>query len=37
MTREEHIENLITFARGIRGIGVKNMDFSAFDTRKIDA
>lgn len=34
--RKEHLENLITFARGIQMIGVKNMDFSAFDTRKID-
>ena len=25
--KKEHIENLITFARGIQGIGVKNMDF----------
>ena len=34
--KKEHIENLITFARGIHGIGVKNMDFSAFDATKID-
>ena len=34
--KKEHIENLILFARGIHGIGVKNMDFSAFDTRKMD-
>lgn len=34
--RKEHLENLITFARGIQMIGVKNMDFSAFDTGKID-
>lgn len=34
--RKEHLENLITFARGIQMIGVRNMDFSAFDTRKID-
>ena len=34
--KKEHIENLITFARGIHGIGVKNMDFSAFDVKKID-
>ena len=34
--KKEHIENLITFARGIRGIGVKNMDFSAFDAKKLD-
>ena len=34
--KKEHIENLITFARGIHGIGVKHMDFSAFDTKKMD-
>ncbi|MDO4623324.1 MAG: MerR family transcriptional regulator [Eubacteriales bacterium] len=34
--KKEHLENLILFARGIKGIGVKTMDFSAFDTRKID-
>ncbi len=34
--QKEHIENLITFARGIYHIGVKNMDFSAFDTKKLD-
>ena len=34
--KKEHIENLITFARGIKRIGVENMDFSAFDTKKID-
>lgn len=34
--KKEHIENLITFARGIRLIGVKNMDFSAFNTKAID-
>ncbi len=34
--KKEHIENLITFARGIRGIGVKNMDFTAFDAKKLD-
>ena len=32
----EHLENLISFARGIKGIGVKYMDFKVFDTRKID-
>ena len=36
MLKKEHIENLINLARGIKTIGVKNMDFSAFDTRKID-
>ena len=34
--KKEHIANLITFARGIQGIGVKNMDFSAFDAKKMD-
>lgn len=34
--KKEHLENLILFARGIKGIGVKRMDFSAFDTKKID-
>ncbi len=34
--KKEHIENLITFARGIQGIGVRNMDFSAFDVKKMD-
>ena len=34
--KKEHIENLIIFARGIQGIGVKNMDFSAFDAKKLD-
>ena len=34
--KKEHLENLITFARGIKGVGVRYMDFTAFDTRKID-
>ena len=34
--KKEHLENLIMFAKGIKGIGVKYMDFKAFDTRKID-
>lgn len=34
--KKEHLENLIAFARGIYGTGVKNMDFTAFDTKKID-
>lgn len=34
--KKEHIENLILFARGIHGLGVKNMSFEAFDTKKID-
>lgn len=34
--KKEHLENLITFARGIQEVGVRNMDFSAFDAKKID-
>ncbi len=34
--KKAHLENLITLARGIKGIGVKYMDFSAFDTSRID-
>lgn len=34
--RREHLENLIAFARGIKKTGVDKMDFSAFDTKKID-
>ena len=36
MLKKEHLENLIDLACGIKTIGVKNMDFTAFDTRKID-
>ncbi len=35
--KKEHLDNLINFARGIKAIGGKTMDFSAFDTSKIDA
>lgn len=34
--KKEHLENLITFAREIKMNGVKTMDFSAFDTKKMD-
>ncbi len=34
--RKEHIENLITLARGIKLFGGKYMDFSAFDRTKLD-
>ena len=34
--KKNHLENLISFARGIKGIGVKYMDFKVFDTTKID-
>ncbi len=32
----EHLENLIDLARGIRLLGVRHMNFTAFDTQKID-
>jgi DNA-binding transcriptional MerR regulator len=34
--KKQHLENLITFARGIKIIGVKAMSFKAFDKSKID-
>ena len=34
--RREHIDNLILLARGLKAKGMKHMDFSAFDTRRID-
>lgn len=34
--KKEHLENLIDLACGIKMIGVKNMDFSAFNTQQID-
>lgn len=34
--RKEHIEHLIAFARGIKLMGGKTMDFSVFDTKKMD-
>lgn len=34
--RKEHLQNLIDLAWGIKTIGVKNMSFGAFDTKKID-
>ncbi len=34
--KKEHIESLITFARGIKLVGGKHMDFSAFDSKKLD-
>ena len=34
--RREHLKNLVTFAREMDMMGVNNMDFSAFDTRKMD-
>ena len=34
--KKEHLENLIIFARGIELLGVNYMDFTAFDTKKLD-
>ena len=34
--KKEHLENLIDFARGIKLLGVRKMDFTVFDTNKID-
>lgn len=34
--KKEHLEKLIDYARGIKLIGVTNMDFSVFDTKKMD-
>lgn len=34
--KKEHLENLILYARGIYGRGVRSLDFSAFDTKKMD-
>ena len=34
--KKQHLENLITFARGIKLIGVKAVDFTAFDRTKLD-
>ena len=34
--RKEHLQNLIDLARGIKMIGVKQMSFEVFDTKKID-
>lgn len=36
LLKKEHIENLITLARGIKLVGVNYMNFTAFDTHKID-
>ena len=34
--KKEHIENLITFARGLKQVGGLNMDFSAFSTAAME-
>ena len=34
--KKEHLENLISFARGIKLSGVRAVNFSAFDRKKLD-
>ena len=34
--KAEHLQNVIDLAKGIKAKGVGNLDFSAFDTKKID-
>ena len=34
--KKEHLENLIDLAIGMKAVGVKQLTFKAFDTRKID-
>ena len=34
--KREHLQNRITFARGLKLTGVKNMDYKNFDHKKID-
>ena len=34
--KRTHLDNLITFAQGLKRIGGKNMDFSAFDQTKLE-
>ena len=34
--RKEHIENLITMCRGLKTRGVRHLDFTAFDSNKLD-
>ncbi len=34
--KKEHLENLITFAHEIKGIGLRRIEFNVFDTSKID-
>ena len=34
--KKDHLETLISFAIGLKGVGTRYMDFSAFDTRKMD-
>ena len=34
--KKEHLENLIIFARGLKQVGGNTMDFSVFDTQKME-
>ncbi len=34
--KREHLDNLIDLARGIKGLGVRKLNFNVFDTKKID-
>ena len=34
--KKEHLDNLILFAKGLKLKGMKNLNFSAFDTQKLD-
>lgn len=34
--KKDRLENLIQFARGIKTLGVRYMDFTVFDTKKLD-
>ena len=34
--KREHLDNLLELAQGIRTMGVKALDFNAFDTKKMD-
>ena len=34
--KKEHLDNLINFARGIKLVGVRRMDFTVFDKKKLD-
>ena len=36
MLKKEHIENLINMCRGLKARGVKNMNWTAFDSSKLD-
>lgn len=34
--KKEHLQNLIDFATGVKAMGIKHLDFSAFDSSKLD-